>query len=49
VANVIGVVALAVSALVPLWTARAVLTIMLTVMTQTDLYRSRRESLNSPV
>jgi hypothetical protein len=43
------VVALAVSALVPLWTARAVLTIVLTVMTQTDLYRHRRESLNSPV
>lgn len=48
-ATVIGVVALAVSALVPLWTARAVLTIVLTVMTRTELYRYRRESLNSPV
>lgn len=48
-ATVIGVVALAVSALVPLWTARAVLTIVLTVMTQTELYRDRHESLNRPV
>ena len=48
-ANVIGMVALTVSALVPLWIARAVLTIVLTVMTQTDLYRYRRESPNSPL
>jgi hypothetical protein len=49
VANVIGMVALTVSALVPLLTARAILTIVLTAMTQTNLYRYRRGSLDSPV